>query len=185
MPVNQPTEARVRTVSVLVLAIIGSAGALYWLRPVMIPLVLAVLLTYVLGPLVDLLIRRLKVPRSLAIGLALLLGTLLIVVLGGLVSTSVQTLAANSAAYEQRINELQGQIVEGLRSLGIEMDASTLETKVQGLPLQDWLGSLANGLVSTLSNTVLVLIFAIYMLQGSAMTSLGGTPDGMRRAVAA
>ncbi len=180
MPQTQPTEARIRTVSMLVLAVIASAGALYWLRPVMIPLVLAVLLTYVLGPLVDLLIRRLRVPRALAIGLALLIGSLLLVVLGGLISSSVQTLSANSAAYEARIGDLQARAVDALAGLGIEMDAGTVQTKVEGLPLQDWLSSLANGLVATLSNTVLVLIFAIYMLQGSAMTSMGGQPGGMR-----
>lgn len=177
MPATQPTEARIRTVSMLVLAVIASAGALYWLRPVMIPLVLAVLLTYVLGPLVDLLIRRLKVPRALAVGLALLIGTLLILFIGGLISSSVQTLAANADAYEGRIKDLEQQIIGLLQSAGIEVD---IGRKVAGLPLSQWFGSLANGVVDILSNTVLVLIFAIYMLQGSAATAMGGEPGGMR-----
>jgi len=180
MPAHQPTEARVRTVSMLVLAVIASAGALYWLQPVMIPLVLAVLLTYILGPLVDLLIRRLKVPRSIAIGLALLIGSLLLLVLGGLISSSVQALSANADAYEGRIRDLEHQIIGALQGLGIEMDSASIGQKVEGLPLSAWLSSLANGLVSTLSNTLLVLIFAIYMLQGSAATSMGGEPGGIR-----
>lgn len=180
MPVHQPTEARVRTVSLLVLAVIATAGALYWLRPVMIPLVLAVLLTYVLGPLVDLLIRRLKVPRSLAIGLALLIGTALLLVLGGLVSSSVQQLSANADAYEQRIGDIQREVIGALTNLGIEMDSGSIEQKVEGLPLSDWLSAVANSLVTTLSNTVLVLIFAVYMLQGSAASAMGGSPGGMR-----
>lgn len=180
MSAPQPTEARIRTIAMLVLATIATAAALYWLRPVMIPLVLAVLLTYVLGPLVDLLIRRLRVPRIIAIGLALLLGTLLLLVLGGLVSSSVRALTANADAYEGRIQDLQHQIIGALQSMGIHMDDGAIEHKVEGLPLSAWLSTLANGLVSTLSNTVLVLIFAIYMLQGSAASSMGGQPGGMR-----
>ncbi len=180
MPAMQPTEARIRTVSMLVLAVIASAGALYWLRPVMIPLVLAVLLTYVLGPLVDLLIRRLRVPRAIAVGLALLIGTLLLLLLGGLVSSSVQALSANAEAYEGRIRDLHHQIIGALQGIGIEFETTRLDEKVQGLPLSRWFSSLANGVVDVLSNTVLVLIFAIYMLQGSAASSMGGDPDGMR-----
>lgn len=181
MPVSQqPTEARIRTVSVLVLAFIAVAVALYWLQPVMIPLVLAVLLTYVLAPLVDLLIRRLRVPRMIAVALALLIGTLLVVLLGGLISGSVQQLVANAGAYEQRMLDLQRQIADSLQGLGIAVDSGTIEQKIEGLPISAWLTKAANALVSTLSSTVLVLIFAIYMLQGTAMTSNEAGGGGMR-----
>jgi len=42
------------------------AAALHWLEPVMVPLVLAVLLSYCLSPVVDLAERRLGMPHGCA-----------------------------------------------------------------------------------------------------------------------
>ena len=68
-------EARIQTVSLLVLATIATATALYWLAPVMIPFVLALFLAMGLAPLIDLQIRYLKSPRPLAVLTTFLVGS--------------------------------------------------------------------------------------------------------------
>lgn len=54
---------QVRTVCLLILTIIAVGCALYWLKPVMVPFVLALFATYALAPLIDLQIIKLRFPR--------------------------------------------------------------------------------------------------------------------------
>ena len=60
-----------RNVSLIVLAALGSIYMLHWSKPVLIPLLLGLLLSYALAPLVNRL-ERLKLPRAIAAGLVML-----------------------------------------------------------------------------------------------------------------
>jgi len=55
---------RVQLVCLVTLTLIAGAAALHWLEPVMVPLVLAVLLSYCLSPVVDLAERKLGMPHG-------------------------------------------------------------------------------------------------------------------------
>ena len=44
-----------------------TAASLYWLRPVMIPFVMALLFALILSPLIDLQMRYLRAPRAVAL----------------------------------------------------------------------------------------------------------------------
>ncbi len=70
---NAPPRRRVplRNTSLLVLATLGSIFMLHWAKPVLIPLLLGLLLSYALAPLVNRL-ERLKLPRAIAAGLVML-----------------------------------------------------------------------------------------------------------------
>ena len=76
----------VQTVCLLILALVAGGAALYWLRPVLVPLVLAIFVTYALSPLVDLQIVRLRFPRPVAIVATLLVGAALFGLLSWLVA---------------------------------------------------------------------------------------------------
>lgn len=180
----QPTEDRLRTIGVLVLASIGTAAALYWLRPVLIPLVLALLLSFMLSPLVEQLINRLRMPRMLAVAVALLLGALIVVVIGGLVSGSVQKLASNADAYEQRIGALALSVGAALRDWGLDVEPAAISHQLEALPFTAWVSKLANAILSLVSNTVLVLIFAVFMLQSTALAA-SAHAGGMRGEISA
>lgn len=182
--ISQPSEERIRTIGVMVIAAVATAAALYWLRPVLIPLVLALLLSYMLSPLVELLIRRLRLPRLLAVAVALLLGALIVVVLGGLISSSVQKLAQNANAYEARIAAPALHAGTLLREWGIDVHPETLRQQVEALPFTNWVTEAANAALSVVSNTVLVLIFAVFMLQSSALAA-SSRAAGMRGQISA
>ena len=57
--------------SLVILAAVALGGALYFMRPVLVPLVLAILISYLVAPIVNLVQLRLKVPRTLAVIAAL------------------------------------------------------------------------------------------------------------------
>ena len=67
-PAMDETRAnqRIQTVCLLLLTTTAMAASLYWLRPVMIPFVMAVLFALGLAPLIDLQMRYLRAPRSVA-----------------------------------------------------------------------------------------------------------------------
>src|SRR5438105_11845949 len=63
--VNQDRgDRRVQTVCLLVLTVIAVGVALFLLRPVLVPFILALLFTYCLTPLIELQVRRFGIPRG-------------------------------------------------------------------------------------------------------------------------
>ena len=79
-------------------------AALYFGREVLVPITLAVLLSFVLAPIVDLL-RRLWIGRVAAVLLAVLLALGAILFIGGLIGTQVAGLARNAPTYAATIEK--------------------------------------------------------------------------------
>ena len=155
-------ERRTQAVSLVVIATVMVGAALMWLRPVMIPLVLAVLLTHALLPLVDFLQDRARVPRGLAITLALAVCLLLFLALAAMISSSVDKLARDAPIYERQIRGL----VDGMGGRFADWGRHAIDEALAGLPIGTVVVSAGKQLASLLSNTFLVLIFAVYLLLG-------------------
>jgi AI-2 transport protein TqsA len=172
------------TGSLLVIAAVALTVALIWARAVMVPFVLALLLTYMVTPMVDLLQTRLRVPRFLALLAAF------VVIAGGvgmlvlLLVTSIEGLADNAAQYEQTWNQLVSwaqQTYVDLSDrlgvdLGLEAQVNDLAAQLGELPIMalGWAKNTAGGVLNFLSTAFLVLIFVIYLI-------LGHTPSQKRR----
>ncbi len=58
---------RAQLICLVILTVIATGVALYLLRPVLVPFVLALFITYCLKPPIDLQMRHLKMPRWVAI----------------------------------------------------------------------------------------------------------------------
>ncbi len=76
--------------------------ALYFGSVVLIPITLAILLCFVLSPLMELL-RRLLLPRVVAALLSVLIAIGIIIVLGGIIGTQIAGLAGQAPQYETTI----------------------------------------------------------------------------------
>ena len=81
---------------------------LFWLQPVLIPLALAVLLTFVLSPMVTVLHRR-RVPRVVAVAVVVLAATAVIAGIAWVVAREVNSLVDSFPRYE---NNLRNRIAE-------------------------------------------------------------------------
>lgn len=163
-------------ICLIVITVIVSAAALYWLRPVMIPFVLALLFMYGMAPGVDFLMQRGRFGKGLAITVALLLSGLVSLAVLALVNSSVQALLQNADVYTARLNGMMGQVRGLLESVGI--GAQSLTDAIAKVPVPQLAGSLANQAISLVSNSFLVLIFLIYLLLGRTATPSEDT--GMR-----
>lgn len=107
--------------SLLMLAVsVVTIGGLYLARDVLIPITLAVLLSFVLAPLVTRL-RHIGLPRAPSVLCAVLLALSVITVLGGLIGTQIADLASDLPRYagtvEQKIGSVRAMTAGPLSAL--------------------------------------------------------------------
>ncbi len=122
-------------------------GALYFGREVFVPIALAILLSFVLAPLVGML-QRWHFPRALSVISVVLLAFLSIFALGGVIATQVAELAGDLPRYQftmrEKIKSLRGtaatsgtleRAADVLQDLGKELNKPKEPTT--GSPLPD------------------------------------------------
>ncbi|MCP3903043.1 MAG: AI-2E family transporter [Planctomycetes bacterium] len=157
-------ERRVQTVCLLILAA-GTIGvALYWLRPVMLPFVLAILFTLTLTALVDLQMHYLRLPRWLALLFTVLLGAVLAGALYTLVSASVTQLADSAGSYQEKLREM----IEKFEAM-LPVDPDVVVDPLSFVPegtIQGMLLGTTKSIMDVLAQGVLVMVFVLFLLLG-------------------
>lgn len=133
--------------------VVGSIiiGMLYFGQDVLIPLAIAFLVSFALGPLVRGLVRR-GVPQVLSVGLVMLTVIALLLGLGLLITSQVSTLSAELPAYQSTIRAkiaALGQSMEGPGLFdGVLQTVATVQEQI-ATALQDAPGSVADPLPVT------------------------------------
>ena len=116
VPAETPALGALLTLSVGVVVV----AALYLAREVLIPITLAILLSFVLVPLVDLL-RRIHLPDVVAVLAAVILSLGIILSVGGLIGMQVASLATEVPAYastiEKKVETVRGATLGRLADL--------------------------------------------------------------------
>src|SRR5262245_3775973 len=146
MPIQENQWSMRRVASAVIAAII--IGTLYVGREVFVPIALAVLLSFVLAPLVRLL-QRCRMPRGLAVVGVVLLAFVSIFMLGGVIATEATQLARDLPRYQftmrEKIQSLRGaaatsgtleRAADVLHDLGKELNKPKEPSADSGAPLQ-------------------------------------------------
>ena len=172
--VAQSRQSRVETVCLVILTAVAGAAALFWLRPVMIPFVLAIFVSLGLSAAIDFQVKTLRVPGPLALPVTLLVGGLAFTLLGALVSASVGELAANSGTYNAQFAELIARAVRSVpfNLLGFVAEADL--ANLSSIPLsavRTLLAGTTNALLEIISQSFLVIIFVAFLMVGSGRRS--------------
>ena len=168
------TDRSVQTFCLMVLTLIASGFALYALKPVLLPFVLAVFFTYCLTPVIDLQVRHLKLPPTLALVSTGLLGTAVLAAFGFLIASAVGAMSDNLSAYQGQFNRLTQDVAQmvPLDKFGIKVDPRT--GPVFRLPESTSVKFISAVLTETtalISNGAVVLIFMIFILLGRKSSS--------------
>lgn len=180
-------DQRVQTISLAVLATVATGFALYWLRPALIPFVLALFVALGLSLCVEWLVGRMRVPRWLALPVTLVLGLALLSLVGGLVGASLAELADSAPAYVRQlglmIDRVTGWLPEELAARLGERGADLREIPVG--TVRSVLASTSSALLGVLSQSFLVLVFVIFLFLGgfSSESPAGSTLAAVRRSV--
>ena len=181
--------------STLTTVLVGAVvvATLYFAREILVPIALALLLSFVLAPLVQLL-RRLYLPRSIAVVLSVLIAFSVILSFGGLMVSQVNQLANDLPRYQStlrdKIQSLRGAATgtgtlerasDVLQELGRELDkpqrtgSSRVESTAPNKPITveikqpdpsalQTLVALITPLIQPLTTTGIVIIFVIFIL---------------------
>jgi AI-2 transport protein TqsA len=166
-PQDPLVDQKVRTTCLVLLTIVAVGAALILLRPVLVPLLLALLFTYCLKPLIAWQIRRLGLPRGVALGGAVLVALTILGVAGFLLALFVAELTHNLPRYQESFQELilRIQTTVPLDRVGLHVQAGQLPT-VKSEDLRDILMSGISSAASVVSSGGLVLIFVLFLLLG-------------------
>ncbi len=163
VPVEPPirAELRIQTVCLSILTVVAVAFALFWLQPVMIPVVVAAFLAFALMPVVDWLEAHARLSRTISVCLALLLALLVLTAVGRLVSISVNQVMENSDQYQKQIKKILDYVVKKL---------PWIDAMVSDIPpgfVQSSLLKATNAIWGVVSQSLLVLLFLFFLLMSS------------------
>jgi AI-2 transport protein TqsA len=161
------------TVSLMVLAAVAVAGALWYTRPVMVPFVLSIFISYLVSPIVDFLRVRWRVPRIGAVALALFVVTVLLGLLALLITTSTTGLINNIELYRERIIALAERAFAILDRFEIDLGQRDIIQTLRQLPLVSWMGRAA-GTKFVLSATTGLLVGIILAAFGLELALVFG-----------
>lgn len=159
-------RAWLSTVSLLVLATVATAGALFYTSAVMVPFVLALFLSYLVSPIVDGMQTMARVPRALSIFVALLIVVGLLTLLGMLVTVSTRGIVDSAPIYRERLAGLVESVLSILDRFQVDLGQEAILDGVKQLPLLSMIRSTAGTVVSLFTNGFLVMIFTVFLLAG-------------------
>jgi AI-2 transport protein TqsA len=169
-------EQRVQTVCLLVLTAIAVGVALHWLRPVMIPFVLAGFLAIALGPVVEAQVRYFKAPRGLAIVATLMTVFVGLNMLAGFVSVALRQLAAQVPLYQAQLARLMNEVGTSVTFEWLGIDAASAASPLLQIAT-DNLGSVllstTNALLAIVSQGLLVTVFLFFLLLAGGIPAQG------------
>jgi AI-2 transport protein TqsA len=179
---SQPdtTGEQMRTVCLAIISLIAVGFALYFLKPVILPFLLALFLCQCLTPLIDLQVHYLRLPPKVAVSATGVLGIAAFLMLAAVAAASVSGLATDLGTYQLQFNQLVARLSSTipLARLGIERDVASgsffrmAEGSISGFV------SLALTEISDLiSKGVLVALFTAFILLGR--TSANPRTEGL------
>lgn len=111
-PAERLSSRNIQSVCLMVLAGVAIVYMVYWLRPVLVPFVVACFIVSGVGPILLWLERKLRVSRLVAAVLAFLVGIAILALFGLTIWTSMVDLVSNASAYRQRVQQLVKQFEE-------------------------------------------------------------------------
>lgn len=168
------SDRPVQTFCLLVLTLIASGFALYALKPVLVPFVLAVFFTYCLTPIIDLQTKYLRFPPTLALAGTGVLGMAVLVAIGFLVAAAVSTMTDNLPAYQTQFNRVMGDLAQSipLEKLGVKVDPQTGPAiRIPENASVKFISAVLSETTALISNGAVVLIFMMFILLGRKHSS--------------
>lgn len=138
-------------------------------KPVLFPFFLAIFLSFILYPILDLL-TRIRVPRTLAIIVILLFTFFVIYLMGALFYSAGKTFAVEFPRYGDRINAILSDLLGRLSLERFRIENIDWIGQLDIDRIGRILGSSLGPFFSFLSNLFLVLIFLIFIMSGRGKT---------------
>lgn len=157
---------QVQNTCLVILTVIATGFALYFLRPVLLPLLFALFLYLCLTPLIDVQMRRLRFPYRLALTTTALLGGVIMLTIIGIAVTAMSRMSADVSTYQNQFSLLMewlSTLVPQGKLKGIDVSHYF---RVSESTISGFLSGAVYGLSNLISNSVFVVILAVFILIG-------------------
>ncbi len=155
--------------SIIVVIFIG--GVVFRLaKPVLFPFCLAVLLSFILSPVLDFLTRR-KIPRTVSIVLLIILTFIVLYLLGSLFYTTGKAFAAELPKYGLKLTRLLTALQDRFNIPQLRLESIDWSQQLDLDRVGGFLLSTLGPFFSFLSNLSIILIFLIFILAGQGKTT--------------
>jgi AI-2 transport protein TqsA len=155
------------SICLVILSAIAVTGALYLMRPVLVPFVFSLFIYFLLSPMINWLHRKLRIPKLLSISISLLILVALVTLFVMVLGISLKGFIRSSAAYQQNLLVLVDQSTDWMTSHGYKMDLSFVSQFLSNFPILDWVRNLSGGVFGIVGNLFLVLIFTFFLVVGN------------------
>src|SRR3990170_4436993 len=155
------TGTKAATVSLILLATIAVAFVLYILKPILIPFLIAVMLSYILYPLVERL-SKYKIPRIITLLVVFLIALGALGKIVEILISNIISLSGNFPEYKTQFSALLNDY--SLQYPWLESILENIKGMLFSLPIGGYTNSLINSSVNFFSNTFLILLFVTYLV---------------------
>jgi AI-2 transport protein TqsA len=163
--------SKVGTACLLVVAFVAAGVALSLLRQVLVPFVLALFFAYSLGAVIDFQVRRLRMPRGVAILTTAVVGLAVLTLVTLVVVASVTEMARDINTYRDQVDAVVAWVTEHLplEDLGIKRDPVTGNLfTISQANVPAAIAAVLDEVKSLVANGALVLVFLILLLVGGS-----------------
>lgn len=158
---------RAITIAASVLAVLACLAVMYALRPIMLPLVMAGLLSILFRPVVSRL-RAWKIPMAICLVVVLLIVSSALWGIYVIAEAGITSAIAKAPEYEQRVVLLSDKASDWMRDLTTTLYGRPTKLRLESIvnvqtlttTAAQWLGSV----VGFVSDAVLVLLFMVFMI---------------------
>ncbi len=166
--------ARTNNICLVFLTIVTGTMALVYMRPMLIPLIFAIFIYTILTPLVRWIRQKTKLPKSLAVIIAMLFFTLSLALIVFIIIQSVENFVDGVPKYKQSLNTSIDFIQSQLDKFNIDLNLRKIQDLIRSLPLLNYAQRLTSQLFSFLGNLFLVFIFTVFMMTGESRSTQKG-----------
>ncbi len=192
-PLLPDGQRRTQTICLLILSAVALGFSLQYLRPVLLPFVLALFLTMGVTPVMDFLQGRFRFPRGLAIVSTMGIALLILLTLGVLISAALSDVLEKKEMYMSQVDRMVtsleqhlGEVLHAVDELfgadhsdqtevslakDLSEELGSMRTKVMAAA-GGAIGWAANSVLVLLSQGLLVMVFMMFLIVGHRM------PDG-------
>jgi AI-2 transport protein TqsA len=135
-------------------------------KPVLFPFFLALLIYFILSPVIGFMIRKLKISKTLSLVVVLLLTFLVLYLTGAVMYSSGVKLAEELPSYSGKFSSLLDDVQTSLKIPKTQLDPLTWIKSLDIAKVGGFVLSSLGTFVTFLSNLLLILIFLFFMLAG-------------------
>ncbi len=159
------SESRITRISLIIIVLFVAGIILKIARPVLLPFLVALFISYAVSPVLDWMIRK-KVPKILANMLILVLTFSVMYLLGLLIYSSGKYFASELPRYSQQLNSLMSEFSGWLTHLPFRVDVPMIISQLNLEKITGLLLGTLGSFLTFLGNLFLVFIFVLFILAG-------------------